>query len=198
MGPKACPFMDFGLQIFWAYHHFPLWAQPFYHYFLWGWPIMLFLWALVLWFFRPQQVEKALTTLRVEMTVSSSTRPSLDDNPVSNSLDLTSNIALRSLTRSLNQSTDWRSKRNKSASTKFKLFPPPTKSSTKGQKLREIPKKAPKRAKRKETEEQSALTSELLSMELRKRQKRGKILKKPKAHKKKRKREKSETHRKSQ
>ena len=34
MGPKAFPFMDFGLQIFWAYHPFPLWrAQPFYHYF---------------------------------------------------------------------------------------------------------------------------------------------------------------------
>ena len=60
--------------------------------------------------------------------------------------------------------------------------------------MREIPKEAPKRVKRKETEGQNALTLELLSMELKKQQKRGEILKKPKAQKKKRKREKSETH----
>ena len=30
MGSKACPFMDFGLQVFWAYHPLSLWwAQPF-------------------------------------------------------------------------------------------------------------------------------------------------------------------------
>ena len=58
MGPTACPFMDFGLQIFWAYHPFPLWwAQPFYHYLPWDWPIVLFIWASVLWFFRPQHLD---------------------------------------------------------------------------------------------------------------------------------------------
>ena len=30
MGSKACPFMDFRLQVFWACHPFSLWwAQPF-------------------------------------------------------------------------------------------------------------------------------------------------------------------------
>jgi len=60
--------------------------------------------------------------------------------------------------------------------------------------LSEIPKKALKCVKRKETKGQSAPTSELLSMELKKQQKRGEILKKPKAQKNKRKREKLETH----
>ena len=51
---KICPFMDFGLQIFWAYHPFLSWAQPLFNFTFHG--VGPFLWALCHNFFRPQHL----------------------------------------------------------------------------------------------------------------------------------------------
>ena len=99
----------------------------------------------------------------MEMAVSSpiSIGSSLDDNPISSSLDLTSDIIPRSLTKPLNQSIDWQSKENKSPNIMPKILPLKMKFSTKGKKAREAPKEAPKRAKKKETKGWATLTSEI-------------------------------------
>ena len=102
------------------------------------------------------------------MSTSNSTGLSLDDNPVSSLLDLTSNIALRSTTKPLNQLTDWCNKGSKSANTTLRLLPSKTKLSIQGEKEWETPKEAPKCAKRNEIEGQTILTLELLTMETQK------------------------------
>ena len=86
---------------------------------------------------------KALTSQGTETTLSTSTPTglSLDNNPISNSLDLTSDIALRSLNKPSNQSIDWLSNGNKLPNTTPKLLPLETKFVTEGRKTRKYPKK---------------------------------------------------------
>ena len=59
---KTYPFMDFGLQIFWAYHPFLLWAQPLFNFTFHGLVQCAISLGLVSWFFRSQQIPK--TNLR--------------------------------------------------------------------------------------------------------------------------------------
>ena len=51
---KTCSFMDFGFQIFWAYHPFLLWAQPPLILLSMGFAQCAISLGLVSWFFRPQ------------------------------------------------------------------------------------------------------------------------------------------------
>ena len=99
------------------------------------------------------------------MEVSPSTGLSLDDNLVSSLLDLTSDIASCPLIKPSNQSSDCLSKGRKSANVTLKLLLSKTNPPTKGTKLWETPKEAPKQAKRKEIKGQAILTLELLTME---------------------------------
>ena len=104
---------------------------------------------------------KALTTQGIETAVSPTSGPPLDDNPVSSSLDLISNILLFSPS---NQEIDWPSIGDSSPITKFNPQPAKIKSPTKGRKSQETLKATPKGVKKKETEGQTTLTSEPLTM----------------------------------
>jgi len=83
------------------------------------------------------------------------------DNPVSSSLDLTSDILFVSPS---NQAIDWPSIGDSSPKTTLNPQPAKIKSPTKGRKSPETPKVTPKRAKKKETEGQATLISESLTM----------------------------------
>ena len=94
------------------------------------------------------------------MVVSPFTRSSLDDDLVSNSLDLTSDITSCSLIKPSNQSIDQQSNGSKSPNAMHKPLP----SNAKFSRYRKAPKDPHKHAKRKEIEGQRALTSDLPSI----------------------------------
>ena len=94
------------------------------------------------------------------------------DNPVSSSLDLTSDILFISPS---NQASNWPNIGDSSPKTTLNPQPSKIKSLTKGKKSPEIPKAAPKRAKKKETEGQATLTSEELTMKREENHKKPKI-----------------------
>ena len=88
-------------------------------------------------------------------------QPKLDDNPVSSSLDLTSDILFISPS---NQAIDWPSIGDSFPMTTLNPQPVKIKSPIKGRKSPETPMAAPKQAKKKEIEGQTTLTLKPLTI----------------------------------